>query len=124
MIQSQAMGGGLSGVAAQGVAGGVSDALVAAGTTQATALLLKLNTNHFFATVGSGAGTVLPSNMNPGDSMVIFNGGANALLLYPPLGGTINILSANTSYSIATILSAVVVCVNPLKFIAMLGATQ
>ncbi len=73
--------------------------LVATGTTQANALPLPADVCKF-TTVSAGTGTILPT-CNPGDAGSIFNGGGNALLVYPPVGGTINNLALNTAYSLA-----------------------
>ena len=81
--------------------------LSAAGTTQATATAIT-KTNSVFATVAAGAGAVLP-NLPPvtvGGGLTfaefhVFNAGANALLLYPATGGTINALAANAALSVA-----------------------
>lgn len=122
MILGQKSGSGLSGQACNGILGGVSDALVAAGTVQTDALELKFTTLHFVATSAAGAGVRLPAGMNPGEGMEFYNGGANACLIYPPTGGTINNVAANGSFSVATLKSAVIRCINPLKFFVMLGA--
>lgn len=90
---------GLSAVQAAAIAGTVADNLVAAGTVQGNALPLGADTNRF-TTVGAGAGAILPA-MNPGDSVEVINVGANALKLYPPVGGQLNALGANAAYSIA-----------------------
>ena len=56
--------------------------------------------------------------MQPGDSMVIFNGDANTLLLYPPAGGQLNLGTASTgTVSIATKTSVRATSVDGLKFI-------
>lgn len=81
---------------AKALAGGdMGAALVAAGTTQATALPI-VNDINMFATVAAGTGGVLPSF---GSAFVaVFNGGANSLNVYPPVGGTINGAAVNTPF--------------------------
>lgn len=86
-----AAAGATQGTAAQG--------LTATGTTQANALPLPADASHF-GTVAAGAGCILPA-CNAGDTGVIFNGSTNALLVYPPVGASINKGAANASYSIA-----------------------
>jgi hypothetical protein len=71
--------------------------LSAAGTTQGTATALVGGVSHI-ATVASGAGVVLPTSA-AGLSCTIFNRGANALLVYPPVSSSIDALAANNSYS-------------------------
>lgn len=113
--------GGISAQAAIAIQGRVASSLTAAGTTQADALALPADINQF-TTVGSGAGTILPP-MSAGDSVTLYNGGANALLVYPPVGGLINGLSANAAYSVATATPYVEVrCINALTYIAKQSA--
>ena len=91
---------GLSAVQAAAIAGTVADNLTATGSTQGGGLPLGADTNRF-TTVAANTGAILPA-MNPGDSIEVINVGANALKLYPPVGGQINGLGANAAYSIAT----------------------
>lgn len=65
----------------------------AAGTTQATATLL-IGGLSTVTTVASGSGVVLSPNVTSALQMV-FNGGANPLTVYPPVGYKINNLAAN-----------------------------
>jgi hypothetical protein len=84
---------------AKTLAGGdMGSALVAAGTTQATALPI-VNDINMFATVAASSGAVLPSF---GSAFVaVFNGGANSLAVYPPVGGTVNGAAVNTAFAVA-----------------------
>lgn len=112
---------GIPGPAANAITGDVANSLTATGSTQATALQLQADINRF-TTVAASTGAILPS-MNPGDSCVVFNGGANALLVYPPVGGTINALAANAGYSVSTTnRTAVVFCVDANTFCAFSAA--
>jgi len=99
MISRNLTGTGLPPLAAQAIAGTVNDGLTAAGTTQATALLISGDLN-VFSTVASGAGCILPVG-GENDTYSIINDGANALLIYPPVGGTINGGAVNASASLA-----------------------
>lgn len=120
-IQQRLTVSGMSGVQAQAIQGTVANGLTAAGTTQANALALPADLNYF-TTVGAGTGTVLPA-MNPGDSVNLYNKGASALLVYPPVGAIINALGANAGYSVATATPYVeVYCITPLIFIASQSA--
>lgn len=94
---------------AQAVAGGVNTGLTAAGTTQATALAL-VEDNNFVGTTAAGTGVILQSNLKKGDRIYVFNGGANALLVYPPVGGTIDGAAANAGLSLATLKGAMFIC--------------
>lgn len=104
---SQLATSGLSAVAAAAINGTVATSLTALGTTQATGLSLAA-TNNFIGTAAASTGVVL-SFGNPGDTVFVYNGGANAVLVYPPLGGNINNLSANTGLSIPTLKSVLFV---------------
>jgi hypothetical protein len=90
---------GLSAIQAQAIQGTTANSLTALGTTQGTALSLGADVNNV-STVTSGTGVIAPA-MNPSDDILVHNGGANALLLYPPVGASINGLGANVGYSIA-----------------------
>lgn len=112
---------GISAITADAIQGTTASALVATGSTQGGALPLPADICKF-GTVGSGTGALIPPS-NSGDSGSVFNGGANALLLYPPVGGTINALSANAGYSIATATPYCSwECIDPLTFIACQSA--
>lgn len=113
--------GGLSAVQASAINGTVADAQTATGNSQATALALPADITRF-TTVAASAGTILPA-MNPGDNVIIFNGGANALSVYPPTGGKINAVATNGAYSVATATPYCdVYCVSPLQYIAAQSA--
>lgn len=72
----------------------VATGLAATGTVQGNALEVTsvLNT---FSTVASGTGAKLSSTAGAGEFQTIYNGGANALTIYPQTGSSINQLAAN-----------------------------
>jgi hypothetical protein len=111
---------GLPGVLAQSLGGLTANTLTAAGSTQATALALPADIN-FVTTAAAGTGVILPASSS-GDSFVVRNGGANACLIYPPVGGTINALAANAGYSVAAGSTGLVWFVNATTLIAMSAA--
>ena len=78
---------------------GVADALTAAGTVQADALTLTTAINNV-TTVGSGTGVKLPTAIG-GLLVIVRNGGANALNVYPNTSDTINAAGANVAYSLS-----------------------
>jgi hypothetical protein len=88
------MGGGTPAGQALAIAGGVATALTAAGTTQATALALGPLSVSMIGTCAAGAGVILLTGA-PGDQTLVYNGGANACLVYPPVGAKINSLATN-----------------------------
>jgi hypothetical protein len=73
--------------------------LVAAGATQATALLLNDDWNYF-GTVGAGLACLLQVT-KPGTDSQVFNGGANNLNVFPPAGFQIDALGVNNPYVLA-----------------------
>ena len=79
----------------------VATGLTATGTTQVTAYEVT-TAKAAFSTVASGAGAVLDDQAAAGDSQLIYNGGANALSIYPPSGAQINALGANNAMLLAT----------------------
>ena len=120
-LQQRLVQAGLSANQATAIQGTVASGLTATGSTQATALALGADLNAF-TTVASGAGCILPA-MNPGDEITVYNGGANALLVYPPVGGQIKGLGTNTGYSVATTTPlAVIQCISPTFYVAMQAA--
>jgi hypothetical protein len=79
------------------IAGSVSTAISAAGSTQGTATALTKQIN-VVSTVGAGQGVVLPSFA--GSMFIVQNLGANALNVYPPSGAAIDSLSTNAAFSL------------------------
>ena len=75
--------------------------VVAAGTTQATATLL-VNGMNGILTAPANSGVILNSNSLTSDCQVAYNGGANAVKVYPPVGSKINGLPTNTPMILAT----------------------
>lgn len=72
--------------------------LVAAGNSQITAFAVTQDWNWFGTVpVGSGA-LILP--LKPGNDIQFFNGGANPLNVYPPLGYQIDALGLNQPFSL------------------------
>ena len=77
----------------------VATALTATGSTQADALLL-LREVSVFGTVAASTGAILHTTAEPGDEVQVFNGGANALAVYPQTGAVINAGAANAAFSV------------------------
>lgn len=88
------------------IVGDASGALTAAGTTKATALQLG-SAQNYVGTTASNTGVSLPQG-NQADVVDVYNGGANTLLVYTPIGiaDTITNQSANGGFSVATMRSA------------------
>lgn len=107
------MQGGFSAGSADAINGQIAAALVAAGTTQGTALLVSADTN-LFGTVASGAGAIVYAGQS-GDSCEVYNGGANSLTIYPPVGSRFNQVAVNGGIQLAT---------NTFCYIRIVSATQ
>lgn len=72
----------------------VTDNVVAAGATQGTATLLAGGGRHRIITTPVGSGVILTPNANiSGLKMFVLNHGANALNVYPQVGGSINTIA-------------------------------
>src|SRR3954467_626224 len=74
--------------------------LIAAGSSQATALLLSaIKQIHQVSTVAALSGVRIPQT-TPGLPFWILNQGLNVLSVYPPTSGAINSLGTNIAYSL------------------------
>jgi hypothetical protein len=93
------LGSGFAPLMAVAMTGTHADGLTATGNNQATALLLSAD-NNIITTAAASAGVILNPQAGPSDECLVANLGANAVAAYPPVGGTINSLSANTALSI------------------------
>lgn len=100
-IVQRVMASGIPSLAANNIAGDVSAALTAAGTTKATSLALSSAVNYL-GTVGSSTGVSLPP-INQGDSVEVYNNGSNAVLVYTTIGvaDVINTQSANGGFTVS-----------------------
>lgn len=72
----------------------------AAGTTQGTATLL-INGANGISTAAASSGVILfPGGV--GTSQLVYNGGANPVKVYPPVGAQINGIPVNGAHTLAT----------------------
>lgn len=120
-IPSRLLGSGLSPLAASNICGDVALALTATGTTNTDALGLSSVINQVTTTAAStGVRLMLPES---GSAIVVINAGANALLVYPGTGASINALTATTGgFSIAAGGRAVFVGTGSANWYAILSA--
>jgi hypothetical protein len=114
------IGGALPRTSAMAITGDVATGLTAAGSTQATALALTA-VNSVVSTAAAGTGVILEANLEVGDTTRVTNLGANALLVYPPVGGAIQAGAANAGFSVATGKSAEFRKVTGTLFTAIIG---
>jgi hypothetical protein len=96
-------------------------ALTATGTNQATALQLAANINQVTTTAAS-TGVILAASPGAGDWMMIYNGGANPLKVYPQTGGTLNGLSTNTGITLAVKTSVIFFAADAIAWMGVLSA--
>jgi hypothetical protein len=92
---------GVSAGSAIQIGGDVQDSVTATGATQATAAV-AFGDSCIVTTAAAGTGVILGGpSFTSGDEVKVTNLGANALLVYPPLGGQINALAINAGFSVA-----------------------
>jgi len=106
--------------AQQLISGDVATSLTASTTTQATATAITADVS-VFTTVASTGAVILPSG-GAADILIMNNQATNALIVFPPIGGTINGGSANASYSQAVSKCACYVTADGLNWYAMTSA--
>lgn len=121
MLSHKVFGAGIPGLAVQAICQDVKTGLSAAGTDQSGATELTSATN-VVVTVGAGSGVICYSGMVPVDSQLVFNGGANPLIVYPPVGFKINNLPVNTGVILATNTAIEMTCVSTTQIVAILSA--
>lgn len=119
-IAQRLLGSGLGAQAAANIVGDVDPAITATGSTQGTAYQL-FAANSLVTTAASGTGVIVPV-MNPGDSILIKNEGANTLSVYPRTGENINALSANSAYSLSAATAVQLTKITNTKYISELSA--
>lgn len=91
---------GLSPGAASAITGDVSTTNPA-GNSQATAQAL-LTVNTYTATVAAGSGYILPATADVGDAFLVENDdSADAVLVYPHVGGEVGTGATNAGFSVA-----------------------
>lgn len=115
------MQGGFSAGSAKSINGAIATGLTAAGTTLATALDLTADTN-VISTCASGAGVQLPAT-EIGDSVEVYNGGANSCTVYPDASANqINALTAGSGFLLATNTACFCRKITSTRWIAFLSA--
>ncbi len=102
------------------ILGDAANGLVSVGSTQATALPLTFDIN-VVSTVAAGTGVILDGATDVGDETIVANFGANALLVYPPVGCFIQTGATNAGFSVAVGKTAIFKRVSPTLFVAITG---
>lgn len=117
-------------VAQRGMWSGTADAVVVSGITvgtgnnsQALAVPLTGEINLIgTSSATASTGVRLPAGAKAGDTVVVFNGGAQTTLVYPATGGVIDALSANAGFSMTTGKKAMFVATSDKNWVALLSA--
>jgi hypothetical protein len=120
-IPSRLMGAGCSGSQAVNICGDVVDTISAVGTTNVDATQLSGAINRVTtAAASTGVRLMLPES---GSQVVVVNSGANAVLVYPGTGASINALTATTGgFSVAAGGRALFVGTGSANWFAVLSA--
>ena len=121
MLAYKAFGAGMPGLLLDSMARDVADTLTATGTLQSDAYECTFAINSF-STVASGTGAVLDSEARKGDTQLIYNGGANALKVYPPSGAAINGLATNGGMLLAIRTACQFTCISTTQWTGVLSA--
>jgi hypothetical protein len=95
--------------------------IVAAGTTQATATTL-VNGLNGITTAAASSGVILNPNSTTSDCQIVYNGGANTVSVYPPLGARINGLPTNGAMLLAINTACTFWFLSDTRVIAILSA--
>jgi len=121
-IGDRILAAGIPAAAARAIVGDVATGLTGTGTSsQAASLPIGAGLN-IFTTVALNSGALLPPG-NAGDELIVCNrGGANPLLVFPPVGGQINAIAVNSSFSVAAEKPARFICLGGLNYAALLSA--
>jgi len=98
----------------------VATGLTSAGTTQGDAYEVTTS-RAFFSTVADGSGAVLDSNAAAGDDQLVYNGGANGLLVYPPSGAQIQGLPANQAMTLPVKTACLFFCISTTQWVGVLS---
>jgi len=115
------MGGGFSAGQAKALNGAIRTGITASGTVIGDAFDLTGDVN-LIATCGSGAGVQLPS-CEVGDSLVVYNGGANACKVYPDSSSAqINQIAAGGAMTLGLNTSCIYYKVSTTQWFANLSA--
>lgn len=117
----EGVSGALPRASAEAILGTIATGLTAAGTLQTDALALTKATS-VLSTVAIGAGAILERGLEIGDEAIVVNLGANACLVYPPVGGAIQTGATNAAFSVGVGKTACFKKVSTTLFVAVLSA--
>lgn len=98
----------------------INSAITAAGTTQGGATSLTADVN-IVTTATTGQGVILYNGV-VGDSQEVFNNTSADIRVYPPTGGNINQIAANTAFVLAPYTSVLVKKMTSTQWVGYLSA--
>jgi len=120
LVRNQ-MGGGVSAGQARAINGSnINSAVTAAGTTQGTATAITADTN-IVTTATTGQGVILYNGVIT-DSQEVFNNTSTDIRVYPPTGGNVNQLAANSGFVLAPYTSVVCKKMTATQWVGYLSA--
>ena len=99
----------------------VATGLTSFGTDQSGAYEIT-TAKAYFSTVGASSGARLSSQAAPGDDQMSYNGGANALSVYPPTGASIKPRGSNQAITLATNTACIFYCISTTQWVGVLSA--
>lgn len=120
MFLKELTGAGFAPMQAKAVAGSVATVTAAGSSSQANSTLLTASINNVTAG-GANTGVRLPSGQ-AGDVILVSNSKTETLFIYPPSGGKISGNTADAKIDIATLHSALLVCINGIDWLAVYNA--
>lgn len=121
MLGHKVFGAGLPGLITQAICQDAATSISAAGSDQAGATALTAADNEV-TTVAAGTGVVLPVLASAGDTVSVFNGGANPLKVYPTSGMKINSLPTNQAVTLGANTGCLFKMVSSTRWFGVLSA--
>lgn len=121
-LAKNVMRGGVSAAAARALNGNeVQSTLTAAGTTQGTATAAEGDVN-VVSTATTGQGVILSAYAIQGDSQIVYNSTSADIKVYPPSGGNVNQLAANSGFVLSPYTAVKVYKVTATQWVGFVSA--
>lgn len=98
------------------IVGSIAQTFTAAGTSQATAAAISSGTTNI-TTATEGQGAIMPTALNPADSLVVCNSTAVDVYVYPGVGFSFNGGTANIPIMLAPKAARNFICIDGNNFI-------
>ncbi len=121
-LAKNVMRGGVSAAAARALNGNeVQATITAAGTTQGGAAACEGDVN-IVSTATTGQGVKLSAYGIAGDSQIVYNSTSADIKVYPPTGGNVNQLAANSGFVLAPYTAVKVYKVTATQYVGFVSA--